>query len=30
MDAGALVAQQFNLAPGVGLSAEQMATLTSR
>jgi filamentous hemagglutinin len=29
MDAGILVAQKFNLAPGIGLSAEQMATLTS-
>lgn len=29
MDAGVLVAQQFQLAPGVGLSAEQMATLSS-
>lgn len=29
MDAGVLVAQAFGLAPGVGLSAEQMATLTT-
>ncbi|WP_182912034.1 hemagglutinin repeat-containing protein [Sphingomonas cavernae] len=29
MDNGVLYARRFNLAPGIGLSAEQMATLTS-